>query len=704
MKKKLLILIFALSINILNAAIVPIETAQKIALNFYAQQYKAANPLEISKKIYISDIYTINNLSVAVYYIFNIADFGYIVVSAEDNCKAILAYSFESTYKPGQITPPFQMWMDEYKSGIVNCRKNNVIATTAIRNEWNNLIHNNFSKNTAISISPFVSSKWNQDNNYNIKCPADAAGPGGHCVTGCVATCLGQLMYYYRFPDHGTGSYAYNHPVYGNLTADYQNTNYKWDAMCNTPSKPSAAIGDLIYQAGVGVDMQYSANSSGMYNHSAAYVLKTYFKYSPSVRYVFRDSTNIRWDSLMVAQLNKKMPLYYAGWSVPNINGHAFVCDGYQDTTYFHFNFGWGGNSDGYFYVNALSPGGNNFNLAQELIVNIYPDTALYTYPAYCSGAKTLTTLEGSIEDGSGPIADYQKNSNCTWLISPTADSITSMQLNFSLLKTKLNHGVVSIYKGNNASAPLAGSYSGESLPASVIINSNQAFVSFVADADTVKPGFFINYSTITPNYCSSYKYMNTNSGSFSDGSGSKKYNPSTYCKWVISPNTTAGSISLHFINFDTEANKDILRIKTSFPDSVLAEFSGNNFPQNYTIHAEETTIEWITDYENEFQGWDISYTSSGVGINTIPAIRSLMVYPNPTEDILHLSMDFSEKQDILFEIFSMQGQLIYTEKQMNLQGKFNHQIQLNNIQSGIYILQLSNQHQEVCRQKIVVK
>lgn len=95
-----------------------------------------------------------------------------------------------------------------------------------------------------------------------------------------------------------------------------------------------------------------------MYNHKAAYAFRTYFKYAPETQYVFRDSTNMNWDSLLVAHLDRKMPLYYAGWSVPNVNGHAFVCDGYQGTGYYHFNFGWGGSYNGYYYTQNLTPGG----------------------------------------------------------------------------------------------------------------------------------------------------------------------------------------------------------------------------------------------------------------------------------------------------------------------------------------------------------
>ena len=137
----------------------------------------------------------------------------------------------------------------------------------------------------------------------------------------------------------------------------------------------------------------------------------------------------------------------------------------------------------------------------------------MYSYPTYCGGQKTLTSTEGSIEDGSGPIADYQTNSNCSWLITPIADSISSLSFNFSLLKTKANHGIVKIYKGNNDAAPLMGTYSGDSITSTLTFNANQAFVSFTSDNDSIKSGFFINYKAITPNYCAGYKLLSTVSG-----------------------------------------------------------------------------------------------------------------------------------------------------------------------------------------------
>ena len=137
-------------------------------------------------------------------------------------------------------------------------------------------------------------------------------------------------MYYFRWPNTGTGSYSYVDENYGEQSADFGNTTYDFSAMCDVPNAINTEISKLIYHCGVGVDMHYGVNGSGMYNHSAAYVLRTYFKYAPETQYVFRDSTDLDWDSLIISHLERDIPLYYAGWSVPDINGHGFICDGYK--------------------------------------------------------------------------------------------------------------------------------------------------------------------------------------------------------------------------------------------------------------------------------------------------------------------------------------------------------------------------------------
>ena len=191
-------------------------------------------------------------------------------------------------------------------------------------------------------VKPFLTSKWGQGRSYNYYCPMDDGGENGRCVTGCVATAIAQIIYYYRFPSSGIGSYSYEDENYGTQSANFAESVYDYTKMPDVPYGISTSISHLMRDCGVACDLVYGPDGTGMYNHKAAYALRTYFKYAPETEYIFRDSVSLNWDSLMVNKLSQRIPLYYAGWSVPNIIGHAFVCDGYQqmaDSTYFfHFN------------------------------------------------------------------------------------------------------------------------------------------------------------------------------------------------------------------------------------------------------------------------------------------------------------------------------------------------------------------------------
>lgn len=46
-------------------------------------------------------------------------------------------------------------------------------------------------------------------------------------------------------------------------------------------------------------------------------------------------------------------PVLYAGGDA---DSHAFVVDGYSLNDYFHVNWGWGGNCDGYYLLSYLHP------------------------------------------------------------------------------------------------------------------------------------------------------------------------------------------------------------------------------------------------------------------------------------------------------------------------------------------------------------
>ena len=55
----------------------------------------------------------------------------------------------------------------------------------------------------------------------------------------------------------------------------------------------------------------------------------------------------------MIAELDAKRPVLYSGNPTQG-DGHALVCDGYTANNYFHFNYGWGGQTDGFYRLSAV--------------------------------------------------------------------------------------------------------------------------------------------------------------------------------------------------------------------------------------------------------------------------------------------------------------------------------------------------------------
>ncbi|NTW34294.1 MAG: hypothetical protein HGB12_17025, partial [Bacteroidetes bacterium] len=322
---------------------VEIEQAKLVAVNFYLEQ--SVTTLS-SKSVSITGNYKISNNSLILYYIFNFSNNGFVIVAADDALTPILGYSYESVYTEQNQPSQFISWMDSYKKQISKAITSNYIATPEIKAAWErlNVKLKDFKAVKEIqATTPLLLSKWSQDECYNDLCPADAAGPGGKCYVGCVATAMGQVMYYYRYPNQGQGSHSY-YSNYGNLSVNFGTSTYDWNAMTNSCDISNSAIAKLLYHCGVSVDMNYAPDASGAYMDDAKDALKNHFKYSSNIQIADKDSyTSTAWENLLKNELDNKRPVLYSGDDV-NDGGHAFVCDGYQGTNYFHFDWGWAGN------------------------------------------------------------------------------------------------------------------------------------------------------------------------------------------------------------------------------------------------------------------------------------------------------------------------------------------------------------------------
>ncbi|MCX6272379.1 MAG: C10 family peptidase [Bacteroidetes bacterium] len=670
------------------------EKAGQVAINFFYERVNQYQSVDY-QNIKIKSVITESKAGTPLYYYVNLSPGGFVIVSAEDAVIPVLGYSFEGEYSGLDMPENFAAWMGQYGKTISYCIDNKAVASKATQLEWKRLfegIPDNLRKLKGVkSVQPLITSNWDQGKYYNRQCPPDALGPDDHTLTGCVATALGQIMYYYRWPGSGVGSYTYTLPNYGTLSANFAASQYDWNNMQNQLFAYNDGVAELLYHLGVSVDMNYGPYGSGMNNHKGAYTLRTYFKYLPTTQYVFRDSTNLDWDSLVIVHLYRGQILYYAGWSDYSfISGHAFVCDGYQDSTYCHFNWGWSSQYNGYFYLNALNPGGSNFNLLQELIINIYPDTTQYNYPEYCQGTQTVPYLRGTVEDGSGPVNPYQNNAACQWLIDPQVnpdDSVSSITLSFQQFDTEAGQDILTVYDGPTTASPVLGTFSGNSLPAAVTSTTNKILLAFNSNSSITGKGWMLSYTSNPPDYCSNAVLL-APSGTVSDGSGSKHYNDNTLCTWTIQPPNASG-LKLSFTDFHTEPTYDFLEVYDLVSQDLLGRFWGDNLPPELTAPSGAMYLVFKTNALNYSQGWTANYTVTNLGLENKENPDELQLYPNPTHNAVFLSLASASGQDVKWEVLNSCGQMLLTGMASSASSGSRETILLGQLSKGFYWIRI---------------
>jgi len=389
MKKLFLLSILLVCAMLSYASHVSQSTASTVGYNFLSHKTSGLSATDLKLA------YTGSNGGNTLYYIFS-TDHSFVMVSAEDGATPIIGYSTDRAFHGDKIPATVKGFFEDYDKQITYIIEKNVTASAEIATKWSDLIANRVSGSTAktTSVSPLLGTlSWDQTQYYNDYCPADAAAPygyGGHTPTGCVATATAQVMKFWSWPTTGEGFHSYATASYGTLSANFGSTTYNWSAMPNSVSTTNDAVATLMYQVGVSVDMDYTAEESGSYvveeycpiTNNAEYALKTYFNYDgTSVNGHYRsDYTDDTWISMLETDLTAGRPVIYFG--AGTAGGHCFVFDGFDATNEMHVNWGWGGEGpDGYFTIDALNPpalgtggGAGGFNSDQGAIFGIKPN------------------------------------------------------------------------------------------------------------------------------------------------------------------------------------------------------------------------------------------------------------------------------------------------------------------------------------------
>ena len=338
----------------------------------------------------------------AYYYVFNTEDSkGFVVVSGDDMAVPILAYSTEGSFNENDIPDNMRAWLKGYEKEIAWAQENGYQpASTTTSNNFNkfNGPVSAFEKvkltATKKDVAYMVKTTWDQGSPYYNQCRFNNRS----CYTGCVATAMAQVMYYWgvtgrngqKFQHGCTALDGYttetNKYSVGALSAVSQ---FSWsDMTTSAPSTTNAknAVAQLMRYCGQSVFMDYTPSGSGASSLDIPAALINNFGYDKGAVHVERSKFSVsEWEDLIYNELANGRPVLMDGVDFDELVGHEFICDGYQaSSNKFHFNWGWSGSYNStYCALSALAPGGTgsggtssgngNYTPMQGAVIGIQP-------------------------------------------------------------------------------------------------------------------------------------------------------------------------------------------------------------------------------------------------------------------------------------------------------------------------------------------
>lgn len=304
------------------------------------------------------------------FYIINFEeDNGFVIISADKRIMPVLAYSNKGKFKTENVEGGVKAWLKDNKSYLKRIRKGEAVPEENVNDLWNTYARfepiptepsgpgdsddpdgGGGTTPTLISTTskgPFLLTQWGQGDGYNDYIPNNG-------LTGCASTAMAQVMRYYKHP-----------------------ANYNWDSLdLDFPTENTAYIMWWIGE-NIGIDYGYNESTIGVneFKVDVVNVFENVFDYSTAAHYVDYNNNY----TILINELNNDRPILMGGMD-PDEGGHIWVCDGYFknvyttfSTLFFHINWGWEGDYNGYFASNQFNPGSADFDQNMGCITGIKP-------------------------------------------------------------------------------------------------------------------------------------------------------------------------------------------------------------------------------------------------------------------------------------------------------------------------------------------
>lgn len=338
------------------------------------------------------------------YYIFNRTDGdGFVIVSAESEAPDILAYSESNTFDAGAPENGAWVFLGQYEALVEGIRNRTLLPQQAAWLDAQKRVQTRADEWEAYCQTALLNQRDGNWENYTPYKEGNKTAPAG-----CVATAMTILMHYYQWPDRGRGSNAYESETYHlKLSHDFSKDTYDWASIPfesyksgTWSAKACDEVPKIMLSCGIALNMDYDLEGSatqfsriGWYNH---------FQYARAIRCMQCSSgVNSTHAANIKSELDEKriVPVAARG----KRGAHAFILDGYNGD-YFHANFGWGGNDNGWYLATNMST--SDAYLVTSYYMGFAPLSGRTVWQTTKGGLKYQIIDDGTLEiSGNGSIA-----------------------------------------------------------------------------------------------------------------------------------------------------------------------------------------------------------------------------------------------------------------------------------------------------------
>lgn len=402
-------------------------------------------------------------------YILDLKPKGFVAISTDTDIRPVIAYSYYNDFsmKDLERNVLFYMLKEDMRNRL-NAIPLTIQTIKTINNQlWERYLSEERSQALISELADadqwpdddtgWLDTTWEQTGFYNNSCPKDPTSFwGSRCVVGCVAVAMGQIIYYWQYPDSvffdSSDEYVSEYdgriinidgdhgildfPSFDELNVSLANISYSGDKQ---------EIADFLFACGIAVKMDYSDQGSEAWVYypwadvDAERALKNKFRYQANGKYESDGDFYDVFENDMKSGQPALLTIYKENYE----GGHAIVADGFRSTGEFHLNFGWGAGSpdsisEAWYFLPTGMPAG--YTIVSRGVTDIHPNTPPNTpqAPAGPDNGTTNTsyTFTATTTDPEGDDVafkfDWGDGSQSNWTSYIDSGSSTSMSHSWS--------------------------------------------------------------------------------------------------------------------------------------------------------------------------------------------------------------------------------------------------------------------------------